>query len=60
MELVIITVLSALLPIMSILSFIVGYNLNAPTQKRVFKPKEKGREQTEAEKMIERIDNARI
>ena len=45
---------------MSILSFIVGYNLNAPTQKRVFKPKEKEREQTEAEKMIERIDNARI
>ena len=60
MELVIITVLSALLPIMSILSFIVGYNLSAPTQKRVFKPKEKEREQTEAEKMIERIDNARI
>lgn len=59
MELVIITVLSALLPIMSILSFIVGYNISAP--RKILVPKKKAeRDMSEDEKMLERIDNARV
>ena len=59
MELVIITVLSALLPIMSILSFIVGYNISAP--RKILAPKKKaGHDMSEDEKMLERIDNARV
>ena len=59
MELVAIIVLAALLPIMSISSFLIGYNVNA--QKKIFVPKRKEkREQTEDEKMLERIDNARV
>ncbi len=59
MELVAIIVLAALLPVMSISSFLIGYNVNA--QKKIFVPKRKEkREQTEDEKMLERIDNARV
>ena len=59
MELVAIIVLAALLPIMSISSFLIGYNVNA--QKKIFVPKKREkREQTEDEKMLERIDNARV
>ena len=59
MELVAIIVLAALLPVMSISSFLIGYNVNA--QKKIFVPKKKDkREQTEDEKMLERIDNARV
>lgn len=59
MELVAIIVLAALLPVMSISSFLIGYNVNA--QKKIFVPKKKEkREQTEDEKMLERIDNARV
>lgn len=59
MEIVAIIVLAALLPIMSISSFLIGYNVNA--QKKIFVPKKKEkREQSEDEKMLERIDNARV
>lgn len=59
MELIAVMILAALVPVMSIASFIVGYNINA--QKRIFVPKRKGkREMSEDEKMLERIDNARI
>ena len=59
MELVAIIVLAALLPVMSISSFLIGYNVNA--QKKIFVPKKREkREQTEDEKMLERIDNARV
>lgn len=59
MELIIIAVLAALLPIMSISSFIIGYNINAP--RKIMKPKpKKKKEMTEDEKMLERIDKARI
>lgn len=59
MELVAIIVLAALLPVMSISSFLIGYNVNA--QKKIFVPKRKEkREKTEDEKMLERIDNARV
>ena len=59
MEIVAIIVLAALLPIMSISSFLIGYNVNA--QKKVFVPKKKEkREKTEDEIMLERIDNARV
>lgn len=60
MELILITALSVLLPVMSIAFFIIGYNMNAPKKIRVAPKKEKKREQTEDEKMLERIDNARI
>jgi len=59
MELITIIVLAALLPMMSIASFIIGYNVNA--QRKILVPKKKEeRELTEDEKMLERIDNARI
>lgn len=59
MEIVAIIVLAALLPVMSISSFLMGYNVNA--QKKIFVPKKKEkREQSEDEKMLERIDNARV
>ena len=59
MELVIIAVLSVLLPVISIASFIIGYNVNA--QKKILKPKPKAKkEKTEDEIMLERIDNARV
>ena len=59
MEIVAIIVLAALLPIMSISSFLIGYNVNE--QKKVFVPKKKEkREKTEDEIMLERIDNARV
>lgn len=59
MELIAIIVLAALLPIFSIASFIVGYNINAP--KKVFTlPKKDKSEPTEDELMLERIDKAKV
>jgi type IV secretory pathway component VirB8 len=59
MELIAIIVLAALLPIMSISSFLIGYNVNAT--KKVFVPKKKEtHEKTQDEIMLERIDNARV
>lgn len=59
MELTAIIVLAALLPIMSIGSFIIGYNINAP--KKIFRlPKKAEIEPTEDELMLERIDKARV
>lgn len=59
MELIAIIVLAALVPILSISSFIIGYNVNA--QKKVLVPKRKvKREMTEDEKMLERIENAKV
>ena len=58
MELAVIAILSVLLPVMSIASFVIGYNVNAP--KRILARKPKKAEPTEDEKMLERIDNARI
>ena len=59
MELTAIIVLAALLPIMSIGSFIIGYNINAP--KKIFRlPKKAENEPTEDELMLERIDKARV
>lgn len=59
MEIIAIIVLAALLPVMSIASFLIGYNVNAT--RKVLVPKKKvKREMTEDEKMLERIDNARV
>ena len=59
MELIAIIVLAALVPLLSISSFIIGYNVNA--QKKVLVPKRKvKREMTEDEKMLERIENAKV
>ena len=58
MELIAIIVLASLLPVMSIASFIVGYNINA--QKKIFRLPEKKHKPTEAELMMERIENAQV
>ena len=59
MEIIAIIVLAALLPIMSIASFIIGFNVNA--QKKIFRlPKKVETEPTEDELMLERIDKARV
>lgn len=60
MEMVLITALSVLLPVMSIASFIIGYNLSAPRKIRVTPKKKEKKELTEDEKMLERIDKARV
>jgi hypothetical protein len=59
MEIVLI-VMAVLLPIMTINAFIIGYNMNAPKKIRVTPKKKEKHEPTENEKMLERIDNARI
>ena len=58
MELVVIIVLAALLPIMSIASFIVGYNVNA--QRKIFKMPAKKAQPTADEVMLDRIDKATV
>ena len=58
MELIAIVVLAVLLPIMSIASFIVGYNVNA--QRKIFKIPAKKAEPTADEIMLDRIDKATI
>lgn len=58
MELIVIVVMATLLPIMSILSFLIGYNVNAP--KKIFKVRSKKRELSEDEKMLQRIDEATV
>ena len=59
MEIIAIIVLAALLPIMSITGFIVGFNVNA--QKKIFTiPKKVETEPNEDELMLERIDKARV
>lgn len=60
MELIVIAVLAVLMPIMTIAAFIIGYNMNAPKKIKVVPKKEKEREMTEDEKMLERIDKARV
>ena len=57
MELIIIVILSALLPIFTITAFIIGFNANA-TKKILKKPKK--RVPTEDEIMLERIDKATV
>ena len=58
MELIAIIVLAALIPIMSIASFIVGYNINA--RKKILPLPTKKREPTENELMLERIESAQV
>ena len=57
MELIIIAVLAALLPIMTIMAFVIGDNCNAP--KKILKPHKKSRP-TEDQIMLDRIDKATI
>lgn len=53
--------MSFLMPILVIWAFIAGYNMNAPKKIKVTpKKKEKERELTEDEKMLKRIDEARV
>ena len=58
MELVVIIVLAALLPIMTIAGFVVGYNVNAP--RKIFRMPQKKSEPTADEIMLDRIDKATI
>ena len=57
MELVIILVMSALMPITAIAAFIIGFNVNA-SRKIFVKPKK--HEPSEDEIMLDRIDKATI
>lgn len=57
-EIVAIIVLAALLPIMTIVGFIVGYNVNAP--RKIFKLPQKKAEPTADEIMLDRIDKATV
>ena len=57
-EIVAIIVLAALLPIMTIAGFIVGYNVNAP--RKIFKLPQKKAEPTADEIMLDRIDKATV
>lgn len=59
MELVLIS-MAILMPILVIWAFIIGYNMNAPKKIKVAPKKKEKREMTEDEKMLERIDNARV
>ena len=58
MELIIITVLAVLMPIMCIASFIVGYNVNA--QKKIFRLPARKPEPTTDEMLLERIESAKV
>ena len=58
MELVAIIVLTALLPIMTIAGFVVGYNVNAT--RKIFKMPAKKKEPTADEIMLDRIDKATV
>ena len=57
MELIIIAVLAALLPIFTITAFVIGYNCNAP--RKILK-KSKKHKPTQDEIMLERIDKATV
>ena len=52
-------VMSALMPILTITAFVVGYNVNADRKILRIKRRKK-EEKTEDEKMLERIDSARV
>jgi len=56
---VMLIIMSVLTPILCIASFIVGYNVNAP--KKIMRIRKKSKEElTEDEKMLQRIDNAKV
>ena len=57
-ELIAIIVLAALLPIMTIAGFVVGYNINAP--RKIFRLPQKKAEPTADEIMLDRIDKATV
>lgn len=52
-------IMSALMPILTITAFVVGYNVNADRKILRIKRRKK-EEKTEDEKMLERIDSARV
>ena len=57
MELIVIVILAALLPIFTISAFVIGFNCNAP--RKILK-KSKKVKPTEDEIMLERIDKASV
>lgn len=59
MELIVIIILSALLPIFTISAFIIGYNVNA--QRKIMQIKKPKKSEPSAdEQMLERINKATI
>ena len=52
-------VMSALMPILTITAFIIGYNVNADRKIMKFKRKKK-EEKTEDEKLLDFIDSAKV
>lgn len=57
MELIVIVILAALLPIFTISAFVIGFNCNAP--KKILKKSKKAKP-TKDEIMLERIDKASV
>lgn len=54
-------VMAALMPILTISAFILGYNMNATKKISLPKPKKaEEKKPTEDEEMLERINNARV
>jgi len=51
-------VMTIITPVMCIVSFIIGYNINAP--KKIFRLPEKKVKPTEDELMLERIEKAQV
>ena len=60
MELIALLIMSALLPVLTITAFVVGYNVNA--EKKILQPKKKPKkaELTEEEKILDKIDKATV
>lgn len=58
MEVIALVVMSAMTPILTITAFVIGYNVNA--EKKILRLKKKKAKPTEEEKMLERIDKAKV
>lgn len=60
MEIIALIIMAALMPILTITAFIVGYNVNANKKIGTGIIRKKKHEPTDDEKMLQRIDNAKV
>lgn len=60
MEIIALIIMAALMPILTITAFIVGYNVNANKKIGTGIIRKKKHELTDDEKMLQRIDNAKV
>lgn len=60
MEIIALVTMAALTPILTITAFIVGYNVNANKKIGTGIIRKKKHEPTDDEKMLQRIDNAKV